>query len=62
VQSPRLLFFNRELADELGLGLERHDDAALAALFSGNALPEGATAHRPGLCRAPVRQLLAAAR
>ena len=43
VQSPRLLFVNHALADELGLALGAHDEAALAALFSGNALPEGAT-------------------
>ena len=43
VKAPRLLFVNRTLANELGLDLAAHDDAALAALFSGNALPEGAT-------------------
>lgn len=43
VKAPRLLFVNRVLADELGLDLAAHDEAALAALFSGNALPEGAT-------------------
>jgi uncharacterized protein YdiU (UPF0061 family) len=42
VPAPRLLFLNRELADELGL-----DAAALAgdegaAVFSGNRVPEGA--------------------
>jgi len=42
VRSPRLLFLNRELAEELGL-----DPAALlgdegAAIFAGNLLPEGA--------------------
>jgi uncharacterized protein YdiU (UPF0061 family) len=43
VKAPRLLFVNRALAHELGLDLAAHDDAALAALFSGNALPAGAT-------------------
>lgn len=42
VRAPVLLFFNRGLAEELGLGLDAQDDAALAAMFSGNALPEGA--------------------
>jgi len=42
VREPILLFFNRGLADELRLGLDGHDEAALAAIFSGNALPEGA--------------------
>ncbi|MCP5278388.1 MAG: YdiU family protein [Thiobacillus sp.] len=41
-QAPVLLFFNRGLAEELQLGLAGQDDAALAAMFSGNALPEGA--------------------
>lgn len=42
---PSLLFVNRSLAEELGAGeagwaaMESHDEAAL---FSGNALPEGA--------------------
>lgn len=39
VRTPQLLFFNRGLADELRLGLGGLD---LAAMFSGNALPEGA--------------------
>lgn len=42
VREPVLLFFNRGLAEELRLGLAEHDDAALTAMFSGNALPEGA--------------------
>lgn len=41
VREPVLLFFNHGLAKELGLE-EGRDDAALAAMFSGNALPEGA--------------------
>ncbi len=44
--SPVLLFFNRGLAEELDLlarlGLDGLDTAGLAALFSGNRLPEGA--------------------
>ncbi len=42
VPSPVLLFFNRGLAEELRLGLDGRDEAALANLFSGNTLPEGA--------------------
>lgn len=42
VASPALLFFNRSLAEELRLGLADQDASALAALFSGNTLPEGA--------------------
>jgi uncharacterized protein YdiU (UPF0061 family) len=42
VRDPVLLFFNRGLAHELRLELSGADDVALAALFSGNALPEGA--------------------
>jgi uncharacterized protein YdiU (UPF0061 family) len=44
VREPVLLFFNRGLSEELRLGLEGQDEAALAAIFSGNALPEGAQA------------------
>jgi len=42
VRSPVLLFFNRELAGELRLGLDGVDALALAETFSGNRLPEGA--------------------
>lgn len=42
VRTPRLLFFNRGLAAELGLDLAQQDDNALAELFSGNRLPQGA--------------------
>jgi uncharacterized protein YdiU (UPF0061 family) len=42
VPAPVLLFFNRGLAEELRLGLAGQDDTALAAMFSGNALPDGA--------------------
>jgi uncharacterized protein YdiU (UPF0061 family) len=41
VRTPDLLFFNRSLAEELRLNLDGQDAAALAAIFSGNALPEG---------------------
>ncbi len=39
---PHLLRLNRALADELGLRTEGLDDERLAAVFSGNVLPEGA--------------------
>lgn len=42
VRAPVLLFLNRSLADELRLELVDTDEAALAAWFSGNVLPEGA--------------------
>ena len=42
VKKPRLLFLNRELAGELRLDLAAHEESTLAAIFSGNALPEGA--------------------
>ena len=42
VPEPKLLFFNDELAEELGLDLAAHDPSSLAAIFSGNRLPEGA--------------------
>jgi uncharacterized protein YdiU (UPF0061 family) len=40
VQAPQLLYFNRELAAELGIEPGAHDEKEL--LFAGNALPEGA--------------------
>ncbi|MBR0565447.1 YdiU family protein [Azoarcus sp. L1K30] len=40
---PTLVYFNHELADELALGLDDLEPPALAELFSGNRLPEGAT-------------------
>ncbi len=40
--APRLLFFNRSLAAELGLDIASLDESALAATFAGNALPDGA--------------------
>ena len=42
VRAPELLFFNSGLAEELRLGLAGQDAATLAAMFSGNALPDGA--------------------
>jgi uncharacterized protein YdiU (UPF0061 family) len=42
VASPRLLFLNRGLADELRLDPVALDTAAGAAVFAGNAVPEGA--------------------
>jgi uncharacterized protein YdiU (UPF0061 family) len=41
-RSPRLLFFNRPLADELGLDLGGSDDATIAEIFAGNVVPDGA--------------------
>jgi uncharacterized protein YdiU (UPF0061 family) len=40
--APRLLFLNERLAAELGLGLAGLDEASLAAIFAGNAVPDGA--------------------
>jgi uncharacterized protein YdiU (UPF0061 family) len=42
VAEPRLIQLNGALATELGLEWASLDGAALAALFSGNAIPEGA--------------------
>ncbi|WP_119157280.1 protein adenylyltransferase SelO family protein [Caldimonas tepidiphila] len=42
VPSPQLLFFNRELADELGLDAAALDGPEGAAVFAGNTVPEGA--------------------
>ena len=42
VANPRLVVFNRQLADELGLDSAVLDSPAGAALFAGNTLPEGA--------------------
>ncbi len=39
VSNPRLLHFNRSLADELGLDLDKLTDAVSTSLFSGNDLP-----------------------
>ncbi|MBZ0249687.1 MAG: protein adenylyltransferase SelO family protein, partial [Burkholderiales bacterium] len=42
VASPRLLFLNRALAEELGLDPDSLAGSRGADLFAGNALPEGA--------------------
>lgn len=42
VPGPQLLLFNGALAERLGIDLNGADAAALAALFSGNRVPEGA--------------------
>jgi protein adenylyltransferase len=42
VPAPELLFFNRPLAEELGLDLGSLDDQAVAAIFAGNTVPDGA--------------------
>ena len=43
VREPRLVFFNRPLAIALGLDADALDGPDGAAIFGGNALPEGAT-------------------
>lgn len=42
VAEPRLLYLNRELAEELGLDADALQTPAAAVLFAGNRLPEGA--------------------
>src|SRR5690349_17888617 len=42
VRSPRLVKFNRELAEELGLDSDALDSDQGAQIFAGNAKPEGA--------------------
>ncbi len=42
VAAPRLIKFNEALAAELGLDLGGLDNTALAAIFSGNSIPDGA--------------------
>jgi len=42
VKAPRLIAFNRALADELLLDVSGLDDDRLAAIFSGNVVPQGA--------------------
>jgi serine/tyrosine/threonine adenylyltransferase len=42
VAEPRLVIFNRSLADALGLDSAALDSPAGAAIFAGNTLPEGA--------------------
>jgi serine/tyrosine/threonine adenylyltransferase len=43
VAAPRVIKFNTELADLLGLDVADLDEAAKAALFSGNVVPTGAS-------------------
>lgn len=43
VAAPGLIFWNQTLADELGVMVEDADKPSLAAMFSGNILPQGAT-------------------
>lgn len=42
VIAPRLIRFNEELAADLGIDRDGHDDNDLAAVFSGNVVPDGA--------------------
>jgi serine/tyrosine/threonine adenylyltransferase len=42
VAAPKLLAFNRPLAQSLGLQVDVLDDVQLAAIFSGNVVPQGA--------------------
>jgi serine/tyrosine/threonine adenylyltransferase len=42
VPAPRLLFLNRELAEELGMDADALSGDDGAAVFAGNAVPEGA--------------------
>ena len=42
VAAPRVVLFNQALAEALGLDFSQHSPEEQAALFAGNALPEGA--------------------
>jgi uncharacterized protein YdiU (UPF0061 family) len=42
VSNPALIRFNEALAEELGIAQAEYDEAELAAVFSGNVIPEGA--------------------
>ena len=42
VPAPRLLYLNHSLANELGVDVASRDDAAMAEMFAGNMLPDGA--------------------
>ena len=42
VARPRLVKFNRELAEELGLDADALDSERVARIFAGNEIPEGA--------------------
>ena len=61
IASPRLVVFNRKLAEDLGLEPDVVEKEA-AAILSGNQLPDDANADRDGLCRSSVRRFRAAAR
>lgn len=42
VKAPRLIAFNRDLVDFLGLDISDSTEGQLAALFGGNTVPDGA--------------------
>jgi len=42
VRQPELIRFNEQLANELGIRFDAGDASTLAAVFSGNAIPDGA--------------------
>ncbi|MEM8650723.1 MAG: protein adenylyltransferase SelO family protein, partial [Pseudomonadota bacterium] len=42
VPEPKLICFNRELAEQLGLELSKTDEKHLAQIFAGNEVPTGA--------------------
>jgi len=42
VPAPEMVLFNGPLADQLGLDASQSSQAALAAIFAGNQLPDGA--------------------
>ncbi len=42
VAAPRLVAFNRPLAEELGFDLDAYDEALATEIFSGNRVPDGA--------------------
>ncbi|MDW5377780.1 YdiU family protein [Halomonas sp. HP20-15] len=42
VASPRLVAFNRPLAEELGFDLDAYDETLATQVFSGNRVPDGA--------------------
>ena len=41
VKSPKLIILNKELSEELDLNFSSTNNYELAAMFSGNQLPEG---------------------
>ena len=44
VKNPELVLMNKDLAQELNLDFSKIDENELAALFTGNILPEGSNA------------------